>query len=210
MPDDSLLRIPVGSNHGKVTYLGRLEVRKGVLDLARAIPIVLRQNPDILFQLVGSDDESPRQGVGMRDYLRKQLHRHASSVELRPPVPNDRLADLFATTDVIVIPSVWENFANVCLESMAAGRAIIASDAGGMAEMLGYGDGGRMVPPGEPENIAQAIIELLAAPDLRRRLGESARQRLLDEYNIDRICTIQEQSYERAIERRKLAGRRAI
>lgn len=210
VPDDSLLGVPAGGNHGKVTFLGRLEVRKGVLDLARAIPMVLRQNPGVRFQLIGPDDESPRRGVGMREYLRKQLHRHAASVELRPPVPNDRLAELFANTDVVVIPSVWENFANVCLESMAAGRAIIASDAGGMAEMLGFGLVGRMIPPCDPDKLAQAIIELLAAPDLRRRLGESARRRLLDEYNIDRIGAITEMSYQRAVERRMVAGKRAV
>lgn len=210
VPDDALLGIPPGGNHGKVTFLGRLEVRKGVLDLARAIPMVLRQNPAILFQLIGPDDESPRQGVAMREYLRKKLQRHASSVALLPPVPNDQLAELFSTTDVVVIPSVWENFANVCLESMAAARAIIASHSGGMAEMLGYGEVGRMVPPRRPDKLAQAIIELLAAPDLRRNFGEGARRRLLSEFNIDRICAIQEQSYQRAIERRKSAGTRAL
>jgi len=210
VPDAALLNIPVGGSQGNVTFLGRLEVRKGVLDLARAIPIVLRENANVKFRLIGPDDESPRNNIGMREYLAHKLRHYRESVELLPPIANERLADIFATTDVVVIPSVWENFANVCLESMSAARAIIASDAGGMAEMLDNGNAGRMIPPCDPSNFARAILELIAGPDLRCRLGERARRRVLDEYNVDRICTIQERSYERAIERRRMAGKRAI
>jgi glycosyltransferase involved in cell wall biosynthesis len=210
VPDEALLNIPVGGSHGRVLYLGRLEVRKGVLDLARAIPMVLQKHPDVRFSLIGSDDESPRLGTGMREYLSRKLRRHGSSVELLPPVSNDRLADLFATADVVVIPSIWENFANVCLESMAAARAVVASEAGGMAEMLDFGNAGRLIPPCDPHGLAGAVVELLAAPDLRQRMGLRARERLLGEYNADRICVLQEQSYRRAIERRMRAGKRAI
>jgi glycosyltransferase involved in cell wall biosynthesis len=185
-------------------------VRKGVLDLAKAIPIVLERRRDVRFRLIGPDDESPRRHLGMRDYLRQKLRRCLGSVELLPPVPNDRLYEIFGETDVVVVPSVWENFANVCLESMAAARAVIASDAGGMAEMLDFGDVGRLIPPCRPDRLAEAILELVAAPDLRLRLGEGARQRIIDQYNVDRIGLLQEQSYHRAIVRRKAAGRRAI
>jgi glycosyltransferase involved in cell wall biosynthesis len=79
-----------------------------------------------------------------------------------------------------------------------------------MAEMLDFGGAGRMVPPHDPGKLAETITELLAAPDLRRCMGERARQRLLDEYNLDRICNLQELSYKRAIERRNAAGQRAL
>jgi len=210
VPNDALLKISAGGNHGTVLFLGRLEVRKGVLDLATAIPMVLREYPDIRFKLVGPDDESPRRNIGMREYLKQKLRNYGSSVELSPPIPNDQLAEVFAAADVVVIPSVWENFANVCLESMSAARAVIASEAGGMAEMLDSGNVGRLIPPCDPGRLAKTILELLDAPDLRFRLGELARERLLDKYNVDRICTMQEQSYQRAIQNRRMAGRRAI
>jgi glycosyltransferase involved in cell wall biosynthesis len=185
-------------------------VRKGVLDLATAIPMVLKERPEVHFNFIGPDDESPWRSIGMRDYLKQKLRNHASSVELLSSIPNDKLADVFAAADVVVIPSIWENFANVCLESMSAARAVIASESGGMAEMLDFGNVGRIVPPRDPGTLAKTIIELLSKPDLRHRLGTLARERLLDEYKIDRIGTMQEQSYRRAIQRRTLAGRRAI
>lgn len=210
VPNDKLLEIPAGGNHGTVLFLGRFEVRKGILDLATAIPMVLRQYPDIHFKLIGPDDESPRRDTGMRDYLKQELRNYGSSVELSPPIPNDQLAAVFSVADVVVIPSVWENFANVCLESMSAARAVIASEAGGMAEMLDFGNVGRIIPPCNPGRLAKTIIELLDKPHLRIRLGELARERLLDMYNIDRICKMQEQSYQRAIQSRTMAGRREI
>jgi len=210
VPNDALIQISAGGSQGNVLYLGRLEVRKGVLDLATAIPMVLKERPEVHFNFIGPDDESPWRSIGMRDYLKQKLRNHASSVELLSSIPNDKLADVFAAADVVVIPSIWENFANVCLESMSAARAVIASESGGMAEMLDFGNVGRIIPPRDPGTLAKTIIELLSKPDLRHRLGTLARERLLDEYKIDRIGTMQEQSYRRAIQRRALAGRRAI
>jgi glycosyltransferase involved in cell wall biosynthesis len=79
-----------------------------------------------------------------------------------------------------------------------------------MAEMLNFGTAGRLVPPCDHAKLARAIIELLAAPGLRSRLGTLARERVLEQYKVDRICPMQEQSYRRAIQRRTAAGTRAL
>lgn len=146
----------------------------------------------------------------MREYLRRELQSYGSSVEFLNAVPNQELPAVFATSDIVVIPSVWENFANVCLESMAAARAVVASEAGGMAEMLIPGRAGRTVPPCDPDTLARTIVELLNAPATRREMGLSARRRVLEEYAVDRICPLQEHSYARAIDRRRAEGPRAI
>lgn len=146
----------------------------------------------------------------MREYLRRQLKSCGSSVEFLNAVPNQELPAIFATSDIIVIPSVWENFANVCLESMSAARAVVASEAGGLAEMMVSGETGRTVPPRDPHTLAQTIAELLGAPATRRDMGLNARHRVLEAYAVDRICPLQERSYARAIERRRAEGARAI
>ncbi len=89
---------------------------------------------------------------------------------------------------------------------MSAGRVIVDSSAGGMAELLNYGEVGRLVPPHSPEKIAAAVIELLDNPGLRMRLGQAARDRVLAEYNLERIGELQEASYVRAIQRRRALG----
>lgn len=89
---------------------------------------------------------------------------------------------------------------------MAAGRAIVGSSAGGMAEILNSNEVGRLVPPKSPEKIAQAVLELLAAPQLRQQLGYAARARVIEQYNIERIGSLQEASYRRAIAHKKAKG----
>jgi glycogen synthase len=206
LPSERLLQIPLDTQTNVVTFLGRLEVRKGVLDLAKAIPLVLEHYPDTKFRFVGPSDDSPVHGIDMEQYLRRMLRASRKAVEFTGMVPLDTIPDVLAATDISVFPSLWENFPLVCLEAMAAGRGIIGSSAGGMKDMLGMDRAGRLIPPGSPNDIAKALIELLKDKELRMALGQSARDRIIKEYSADQIGCLQEASYLRALERRKARG----
>ena len=208
-PSPALLEIPAQTRTNCITYLGRLETRKGVVDLARAIPAVLRRHPGVRFRFVGPTDESPRPGMDMAQYLQELLKSHSESVEFTGGVPPSRIPEIMSQTDIAVFPSLWENFPCVCLEAMAAARAIVGSSAGGMLEMLDHGRAGRVVAPGSPRGLATALIELLDSTERRVALGETARARLNREYTADRIGQVQEASYQRAIQRRQTLGRRS-
>ena len=208
VPSKALLSIVVETHTNVVTFVGRLEVRKGILDLAEAIPIVLRQCPEVKFRFVGAALPSPQRNLNMQHYLEKKLKFCQRSLEFTGAVPPDCIPSLLAKTDICVFPSRWESVGFVCLEAMAAARGVVGSSAGGMAELLDGGGLGRLVPPGNPSRVAQAIIELLEKPCLRMQLGKAARDRVLSEYNLDRIGELQEASYRRAIERRRLLGPR--
>jgi glycogen(starch) synthase len=207
-PSTSLLSIAADSMTNVVTFLGRLEVRKGVLDLAQAIPLVIRRHPAVRFQFVGPSEDSPKRGMAMKDYLHHELRAHHAAVEFPGPVPPDQVPGVLAGTDICVFPSLWENFPCVCLEAMAAARGIVGSAAGGMSEMLEEGVAGMLVRPRSPKAIAAAINDLLDDPARRVALGTIARRRLLTEYNIERIGSLHEASYSRAISRRQARGRR--
>ncbi len=207
-PGPDLLTIPIDTDTGRVTFLGRLEMRKGVIDLAQAIPLVLRRHPSAKFRFVGRARASPRYDMNMREYLERKLSSCLDSVEFRDPVPLAAVPQVLSETDICVFPSVWESYGFVCLEAMAAARGVIGSSAGGMAELLGGGEVGLLVPPHCPNKIADAICALLSDPARRKTLGQTARERTLREYNPDRIGALQEQSYLRAIERRRRLGPR--
>ncbi len=207
-PVERLLAIPVETRTDVVTFIGRLEIRKGVLDLARAIPRILRRHPAARFRFVGASEPSPLPNVEMRDYLRQALRPYRESVEFTGAVTFDQIPAVLASTDVCVFPSLWENFPCVCLEAMSAARGIVASNAGGMQDMLDAGRAGRTIPPRDPRAIAEAVIELLDDPALRMRLGQAARERLLSAYGDERISALQEASYARAIARRRALGAR--
>ena len=85
--------------------------------------------------------------------------------------------------DVVVLSSLSEGFPFALIEAMACGKAIVATDVGGMAEALG--DAGVIVPPRQPKRLAEAMVKLLADAKLRAELGARARTRALAEFGID-------------------------
>lgn len=208
VPSQQLLDIPIETYTNTVTFVGRLEIRKGILDLAKAIPAIIKQCPDTKFRFVGRALNSPNQNLDMQQYLEKKLFRYQNALEFTGGISPDQIPEILAQTDVCIFPSRWENFPNVCLEAMAAGRGVVGSSAGGMAEMLDQNRAGRLIPPHSPEKIAEAVIELIKNPELRMQFGQKARDRVLSEYSLDKIGTLQEAAYQRAIERRQLAGSR--
>lgn len=203
IPSKELLQIPVQTNKNIVTFLGRLELRKGVIELTDAIPLILKEFPATKFRFVGQSQNSPDKSLDMKQYLINRLGKAAESVEFIEKVPLTSIPQVFAQTGVCVIPSRFENFGLVCLEAMSAGRAIVGSSNGGMSQMLNTNKVGRLVSPQDPEGIAAAVIELLADPEKRKQIGAAARQRVLNEYNLDKIGKAQEQAYQMAIENRK-------
>lgn len=210
-PSSSLLRIPVETRNEVVTFIGKLEIRKGVVDLAQAIPSILKHCPHTKFQFIGPSDFSHKAGFSsMRNYLEYKLRPYRDAVKFIDRVPLECIPEILAATDICIFPSIWENFPNVCLEAMSAGRCVVGSNAGGMVDMLKNGEFGRLIPPRSPQIIAQTVITLLKNPELRIKLGEAARNNVLTEYNIERIGTLQEASYQRAIARRRAIGARNI
>ncbi len=205
---EAMLAIPVETATNRVTFLGRLETRKGVLDLARAIPLVLRRHPQAKFRFVGRPMPSPSPSLDMQQFLERTLARHAASVEFYGAVSLAGIPGVLRETDICVFPSVWENFPNVCLEAMSAGRGVIGSSAGGMRDMLEDGKYGLNVPPRRAFALSEAISALLADPARRMALGQAAREKVQSAYNLPRIGMLQEESYRRAIEHRRRLGPR--
>ena len=194
------LNVPVDTDTDTVTFIGRLEMRKGVLDLADAIPHVLDRHPDARFQLVGRSLEHPRTDEDIRTLMERRLAAYDDRVDFLGLVPYETIPDLLTQSDVCVFPSLWENFPNVCLEAMTAARGVVGSARGGMAEMLDDGRVGNVVEPGNAPALADAILDLLNHPDRRKEYGAAARQRVLDAYSFDAVGPQQEACYEAALD----------
>jgi glycosyltransferase involved in cell wall biosynthesis len=103
-----------------------------------------------------------------------------------------------------VVPTILpETFGIVALEAGAAGKAVIASDVGGLPDVVLDGETGLLAPPGKVGGLRQAIERLLADPALRERMGEAGRQRVRQVFSPDAVVPMFEQAYEEAIERRR-------
>lgn len=200
-PDPRLLSIDPATATGRVLFLGRFEVRKGVLTLARAIPLVLARRPDARFRLVGRDTPDPISGANISDIVRRLVEPHGACVEIVGPAPYDEVPHHLGECDVCVLPSRWEASGYACQEAMAAARGVVASSAGGMAEILDGGRCGVLAPPDDPRALADALLDLLNAPERRIALGRAARERVALAYGPEAVAPLQEASYHRAIVR---------
>lgn len=165
-----------GSPH--VIFIGRLELRKGVIDLATAIPKVLKGLFGVQFTFIGEASVSPTNGMDMISYLKHKLQGHESSVTFTGKIPRTELISYLNKGDIFVFPSHYESFGLVCCEAMAAGKAVIGSSEGGMAEIIEDGISGILIKPGNPDVIAKTLVELIGDNAKRIRLGKAARQRI--------------------------------
>jgi glycosyltransferase involved in cell wall biosynthesis len=112
------------------------------------------------------------------------------------------IEDYLSVFDVACLtPISNEGFSNALLEEMAAGLPIVATDVGGNAEAIFNGESGLIIPPGDANAIYQAIYRLYESPELRLRLGENARKRAIEHFNLQLMVSKYEQYYQNLLDK---------
>lgn len=114
-------------------------------------------------------------------------------------LPPERLAELYARAAVVACPSHREGFGVACAEAMAHGRAVVASDIGGLRDLVVDGETGVLVQPRDVTALRAALERLLADRELRRRLGTNARQRVGELCSWERVIDATVAAYEDAL-----------
>jgi glycosyltransferase involved in cell wall biosynthesis len=123
---------------------------------------------------------------------RERLERHAHDAGLNGRVhflgsrPREQVLDALAGARAAVLPSDWENFPHAAVEALAVGTPIVATDVGGVGEIVTDGINGLLVPPGSPEAFGGALERLLGSEELQARLSQGARESVV-ELDADRI-----------------------
>jgi len=166
-----------------IGVLGRLDKLKGQHVLLQAIPAVVKQAPNVLFVLAGDETAGEH---GYKEYLLKL----AQELEIEPYVKylpfTDDVPRLLASLDIFVLPSYSETFGLVVIEAMAMELPVIATNAGGVPEIIANGRTGLLVPPRDASAVAGAILRLLNDAALRGSLGHEAREDALSRFDFDR------------------------
>lgn len=183
-----------------IVFYGRLEIRKGVLEIAEAIPKVLKKYPKTKFYFIGKSANSPKSGVDMKSYLQNKLANYLENVSFQDAFQASEIASILTLGDIFLIPSRYDNSPLVCYETMAAGKPVIATNNGGMAELIEDGISGLLVNPKNVKQLIQKTIALIENNDLRLSLGKNARNRILSTYNVDKIIPQQIGIYQKVID----------
>ena len=172
-----------------VVYLGRLEHRKGTVELLQAIPQVLQAVPDARFILVGADRPHAPGGRTHAAYLAADFPEAVRrQVTLTGPLPQAAVDGFLQAADVFVAPSRYESFGLIFLEAMRWGTPVVGTTAGGIPEVVEHGKSGWLVPPERPDELAAALVHLLRDEALRDTLGAAGRARAEAEFTVGRMA----------------------
>jgi glycosyltransferase involved in cell wall biosynthesis len=167
---------------GAISFIGRLEPRKGVFEWVEAATRIAREHPNVRFDFIGADI------ANLQTTLSEQIGRAlAPRFRFHGPKSREQIANMLATAMAGVVPSRWENFPNVCVEEMASGLPVIATRYGAMADLIEDGRSGWLAEEtglaGMADSLADALRRCLATPPAQRAaMGQAAAER------VRRIC----------------------
>lgn len=190
-----------------VGTVNNLSPMKGHLTFIRAAAHLRRRRPNVRFVLLGATLQP--------DYTRMLLDE-AESLGLRVGRdllvvdPGSRVSELAPALDLFWLTSEprSEGLPTTVEEAMALGIPVVATNVGGLRELVHDEETGSLVPPRDPEALVAATEPLLDDPELRRRFGEAARVRAVGEFNLDRCADTHVTAFERALEHRATRRRR--
>ena len=181
--------LPLPDGAVAVLCVANLFRYKGHLDLVEAAAAVVARRPAVHFLLAGRES-------GAMEAVRSRIA--ALGLEGRVHLLGSRrdVPALLAAAAVVVHPSHEEGFPNAVLEAMAAGKAVVATDVGGIPELVVGGETGILVPRRSPGRLAEALIGLLDDPPRARAMGEAGRRRAREVFPLDKTVRETEKLYE--------------
>lgn len=191
--------VPSGSARKEIVlFAGRLERNKGAETIKQAIPILLDRFPALEFRFIGGD-ALDSDGQNWRTKIVQSLDPvHKRKVRFEEMSRED-LVRAYQEAAVCILPSTWENFSYTLLEAMACGTPVVACNSGGSPELIENGISGFLIPVNDSRALVSRVAELLAAPALRKSMGENARRRIEQSFSVEQVLPKMIAAYDYAI-----------
>jgi glycosyltransferase involved in cell wall biosynthesis len=194
------LRASIGASPADVVVgsITNFKLQKGPLDLVEAARLARLRDRRLVFVVAG---DGPLRGAVESAIAQASLNEAIHLLGWRDDVP-----DLLAAMDIFLLTSLFEGLPRVVLQAMAASVPVVATDTGGVAEVVAHGETGLLVPPGKPAAAADAVVALAGDASARARFAGAAWSRLGDEFDIRRMVPDLEDLYENLLTGRSSAA----
>ncbi|MBN2119585.1 MAG: glycosyltransferase family 4 protein [Candidatus Omnitrophica bacterium] len=185
--DSKKLRNSIARDDQKILLtVARLEPRKGVDRLIKALPKIIDKVPNVKYLIVGDGEDKVRLKTLVNNYSLQDY------VQFTGYVSNEEIIKYYDLSDVVVFPSVLqdgkgEGLGLVLCEAGARGKPIIAGNCGGVPEIIKDNETGLLVNPENTEELAQKAVQLLMDKELSARLGKNAREKVFSGFTWDKI-----------------------
>ena len=166
----------------RIYTCGRLNIAKGQKYLIESVKLLRERGFDVRLQIAGEDEDA---GNGYRKVLEKFIEEQSMSdyVELLGSVAEERNRQGYKEADIFVLPSLKEGISVAVMEAMAMETPVVVTQVGGMAELIDSGVDGMLIPPENPEKMADTIEKLLKDKELTLSLIQKSRQKIADKFH---------------------------
>jgi len=201
--DDKLIKLiqtniadQATSKNITLVFVGGLRSVKDPLTLIDAFMMISENQKNVQLHIVGDGDlrlaiEKKIKFYGLQDRI--TLHGH---------LPHENVLRILSSSDIFVLTSVEEGLPTSLIEAMALGKPVIATNVGGIPEIVKDGVNGILVPPKSPKSVSEALEKLLANIELRKKLAEAAIESVKD-YSWSKIAKKYERIYHKILRKTK-------
>lgn len=193
-PDSILQELGVDPSRPIVAFVGRITRQKGVGHLVKAAKLF---DPEIQLVLCAGAPDTPEIAAETKALVEELQTTHDGIFWVQEMLPKEKVQEILSAASIFACPSIYEPLGIVNLEAMACGTAVIASDVGGIPEVVVNGTTGTLVhydeadPEGFEQGLASAINTLAANPEQTKQFGDAGRRRAIEDFSW---ATIAEQT----------------
>ena len=164
----------VSGTNVRVLFVGRLEVRKGIAELFKAIPRILAKHPDTRFDIVGTDSWA-EPGLTFEQLFERTMDQTTQmQVAFHGRLPGEQIDQIRRQAHIALLPSRYESFGLVHAEALSFGLPVVAFDISATREVVEDGTSGILVPDGDAVSLANAVSQLIADEPMRVEMGLAA------------------------------------
>jgi glycosyltransferase involved in cell wall biosynthesis len=165
-------------------YVGWIEPHKGLDVLIKALNLVQKEFPNVKLNVIGSYDSNPIYFKKINDLIKKL--NVSKNVSILGRKNDNEFRQIFSQSEIIIIPEQWNNMSPLFLiESMAAGKPIVASNIGGLPEFIRDGENGFLFDPKDIHQLSEKILILLKNKEKSTQFGQEAKKEFLAKFTDD-------------------------
>jgi len=180
-------------DHKIITTVAVLREPKGIQFMINALPAILEKHPNVTYLIIGEGSyRAPLQNLIME----RKLNEHVIMTGHRTDIP-----EILALSDLFVLPSLGDALPTVLIEALAAGIPIVATEVGGIPEIIQKGINGLLVPPASSEKLAYACLELIQQGELARKLASEGLKTAYEQFDVRHQVQQLESVYQYLLDR---------
>jgi glycosyltransferase involved in cell wall biosynthesis len=182
--------------------VGRIHPNKGQMEFVKAAAIIAKARSDCRFLIVG--EAPPGYETYKMEVLKFIETEGLGKIVTITKATRDQIPGIMSSLDILVAPSFTESFSFALIEAMATAKPIVSTNSGGTPELITHNETGILIEPGNVENLAHTLFNLINDSARRMRLGEAARKYVVRNLSVEAMATRTLNVYREVINWRQL------